>query len=204
MPRPFGPAFHETAPNELLQYDYLNVGPSSADPCYILLLRDDHSDFKQLHPTADMLPDTTANAIIYSSASFRVPKAFMSDGPSQFGNDTLRRVAKELKYSHHFTLPCWPWSNRAVERLAKEVLRTFRAIQSELQHHEEEWPDLVPIVQSALNHYHSPQRDDVAPITAFTGLDPLPPIHTFIRRETSSEVTIAKAQREQSINISEL
>lgn len=59
----------------------------------------------------------------------------MRDGPTHFKNETLRLVAKGLQVPHHFTLPYSPWSNGAVERLGKEMLRFFRSVVSELQMH---------------------------------------------------------------------
>eukprot|EP00178_Gracilaria_changii_P000257 TRINITY_DN1027_c0_g1_i1.p2 TRINITY_DN1027_c0_g1~~TRINITY_DN1027_c0_g1_i1.p2 ORF type:complete len:1106 (+),score=114.18 TRINITY_DN1027_c0_g1_i1:5972-9289(+) len=44
VPRPFGPALHGTTANDLLQFYYIEIGPSKARLKYILMLRDDHSD----------------------------------------------------------------------------------------------------------------------------------------------------------------
>ena len=74
----------------------------------------------------------------------------MSDKPTHFKSETVRAVTRGLKVPHHFTLTYTPWSNGAVQRLGKEPLRAFRSIVSELQMKFEEWPDLLPVVQSAL------------------------------------------------------
>lgn len=50
-----------------------------------------------------------------------------------------------------------------------KLLRMIRAIGSELSKNQDEWPDLVQIVQSELYISASPQRGNGAPITAFTG-----------------------------------
>ena len=88
-------------------------------------------------------------------------------------NETVRLLTKGLKVPHHFTLPYTPWSNGSIERLGKELLRVFRSVISELRMRFEEWPDLVPLVQSAINNAPSPQRGGVAPITVFTCNDSL-------------------------------
>ena len=204
VPRPFGPSFHGTAPHDLLQFDYIELGESSSGEKYVLMLRDDHSDFKWFFPCMETTAETAAQAIIDWCSSFAVPKALMSDGPTHFKNETIRLVCKGLQVPHHFTRPYCPWSNGAVERLGKELLRTLRALLSELQMRPTEWTNLIPIVQSVLNHAPSPQRGNVAPITAFTGLEPTPPVKTFIRTATSTPLTITDIQLEKSVNIHEL
>jgi len=200
IPRPFGPSVHGTKANDLLQFDYIEIGPSGSGEKYILMLRDDLSDYKWFFAFTDTDAKNAAQAIIDWSAAFGVPNGLMSDGPTHFRNETVRLVAKGLKVPHHFTLPYTPWSNGAVERLGKELLRVFRSVVSELQMDLKEWPDLMPLVQSALNNAPSPQRGNVAPITAFTGMEPSPPIATFLRTVTTKPVTLSEVQRERAIN----
>ena len=109
---------------------------------------------------------------------------------------------KRPQGSHHFTLPYTPGSDGAVERLGKELLRVFRSIVSELQMRFEEWPDLLPVVQSALNNGPSPQRRDISPITSFLGRDPTPPIGTFLRTKNTETVTLGDGDRERMLNVS--
>lgn len=204
VPRPFGSSVHGTSPNELLQFDYIEIAPSGTGDKYVLMLRDDHSDYKWFFAFADTSAENAAQVIIDWSAAFGVPKMLMSNGPTHFKNEAVRLVSKGLKVPHHFTLPYTPWSNGAVERLGKEVLRVFRSVCSELQLRPEEWTDLLPLIQSALNNAPSPQRGNVSPLTAFTGSDPTPPISTFIRSSTSTPVSITDVQRERSLNIAAL
>eukprot|EP00737_Agarophyton_chilense_P004793 gb/GEZJ01006384.1/.p2 GENE.gb/GEZJ01006384.1/~~gb/GEZJ01006384.1/.p2 ORF type:complete len:161 (-),score=13.18 gb/GEZJ01006384.1/:638-1120(-) len=128
----------------------------------------------------------------------------MSDGPTHFKNETIRLVSTGLMVPHHFTVPYSSWSNRAVERLGKELLRVLRATFSEFQMRPEEWPDLLPVVQSVLNKCPSPQRGNVSPLKAFTVQTPTPPVSTFIRSSISSPVTLSEPQKERCLNISRL
>ena len=168
------------------------------------MLRDDHSDYKWFFPFSDTLAENAAIAIIDWCAAFGVPNGLMSDGPTHFRNETVRLVCKGLKVPHHFTLPNTPWSNGAVERLGKELIRVFRAALSELQLDLKEWPDLLPVVQSVLNNSPSPQRGNVAPITAYLGREPTPPIRTFLRSRNTKVVTIEEATQERLLSISTL
>ena len=176
IPRPFGPSFYGTFPNELLQFDYIDLGPSSTSDKYVFMLRDDLSGYCWFYPTPSTSAEQASHALIDWCAAFGAPKSFMSDSPTHFKNSTLNLLCKGLRTRHHFTLPYAPWSNGAIERLGKELLRSCRAILSELQLPLNTWPDILPIIQSALNHSPSPQRKDLSPIEIFTGLKPSPPI----------------------------
>ncbi|CDF38803.1 unnamed protein product [Chondrus crispus] len=204
MPRRFGPAFHGTHRNDLLQFDYIDLGTGSDGANYVLMMRDDFSDYKWFFPFADTSAANAATAIIDWCAALGVPKSLMSDGPTHLRNETIRLVAKGLKVPHHFTLPYCPWSNGAVERLGKELVRTCRATLSELQMRPEEWPDILPIIQSTLNNTPSRHRGNVAPITAFLGADPTPPIHTFLRSSTVTSMTVSEVQADHILNVDKL
>lgn len=149
-------------------------------------------------PCSDTSADTAARAIIDWASAFGVPKSLMSDGPTHFKNEMVRLVAKGLKVPHHFTLPYSPWSNGSVERFGKELLLVFRSVVSELQMQPKEWTDLVPLIQSVLNNAPSPQRRNITPITAFTGMDPTPPVSTFILSSTCAPVLVSDTARAHS------
>ena len=200
VPRPCGPYVHGTAANDLLQFDFLEIGPGTGGMKYILMLRDDFSAYCWLCPFSNANAASTAEALLEWTTSFNVPKMLMSDQGTHFKNETIRRLSRALKVPHHFTLPHAPWSNGQVERLGKEILRTLRVMVSELRLNFSEWPDLVPLVQSALNNSPSPQRANKAPITIFMGREPSPPVATFIRHETGRPVTISEANRERMLN----
>lgn len=204
VPRPFGPALHGTKPNDLIQFDYIELGVSNTGEKHVLMLRDDHSGYCWFYPCPDQTAESTANALLDWCAAFGAPSAFMSDSPTHFKNETIRLLTKGLQSRHHFTLPYCPWSNGAVERLGNELLRIFRAVLSETQLPKDEWPQLLPIFQSAINNSPSPARSNIAPITAFTGAPPSRPIDTFMRAIDSTPVTLTEAQTERELNINSL
>lgn len=116
----------------------------------------------------------------------------------------MRHLTRGLKCKNHFTQAYCPWSNGAIGRLGKEILRACRALISELQLRVDSWPDLIQIIQSVTNHSPSPQRNNIAPVSGFTGLSPSTPINTFIRSDTSALVRVNEAQIERSSNTSNL
>lgn len=176
IPRPFGLAVHGTAPNDLLQFDYIKITAAVTGEKYVLMLRDDHSSYYWFFAFADTSAENAARAIIDSSTAFGVPNDLVSDGPTHFKNETVRLVAEGLRVPHRHTLPYSPWSSGAVERLGKELLLIFRAVTTELRLGFNEWPDLLSIVQSAINNAPSPQPRGVPPVKAMTGTDASPPI----------------------------
>lgn len=113
-------------------------------------------------------------------------------------------VSKGLKVLHYFNLPYSPWSNGRIDRLGNELLRAFRSILSELHMPPEECPDLLPLVQSALNNAPSLQRSDIAPIAAFTAMETTTPVSTFISSSNASPITIEDDHRERAINVETL
>lgn len=161
MPRPFGPAIHCTKENDLLKFDYINLGTAENCAQYVLMLLDDYTDLKWFFSFSDTCHSNATTSIIDWCSSFGIPKGLMSDGPTHFKNEAVRLVSKGLKVPHHFTIPYCTWSNGAVVRLGKELVRTCRDILSELQIRPEEWPDVLLIIQSALNNAQSPQRNKI-------------------------------------------
>ena len=65
-------------------------------------------------------------------------------------------------------------------------------------------PQLVPIFQSALNNQTSPQRQNVAPITAITGRQSSNPVTTFLRCTDCHPISVTAAQLEAAVNVADL
>lgn len=114
VPHRFSPSFDATMPSVLLQLDYIETAASSAGEKYVLMLRDDHSDYKWFFAFPNTAAQIDATAIIDWSAAFSVPNGLISDGPTHFKNDTTCPVARGLKIPRHFTLL---YFQKATERL---------------------------------------------------------------------------------------
>lgn len=94
------------------------------------MVKDDHSGYCWLYPAITTDAVTVTEALLDKSVAFVALSGLISDGPTHFKNETVRLVTKELRTAHHFTQPYRPWSNGAIERLDKEVLRIARALLS--------------------------------------------------------------------------
>ena len=57
-----------------------------------------------------------------------------------------------LGVHHHITLTHCPWFNGSVEVTGRELIRTMKALLSELQLSLEQWEVTVPMIQYVLNH----------------------------------------------------
>lgn len=62
--RPFGPAVHVTVSNGLFQFGYIGIYPIESDGKYVLLLSDDHSNYKWAFAFSGTSAENAARAII--------------------------------------------------------------------------------------------------------------------------------------------
>lgn len=85
-----------------------------------------------------------------------------------------------------------------------ELLSLFGSIVSERRPDNREWKDILPLVKSAINNSHSPQRVRVLQITAMAGIDASSPIKTFYRSNTLTSTSLSDAQHEIVVNVKNL
>lgn len=79
VPRPFCPAVHSVKPDDLLQDDYLELGPGSTGQQYVLILSDDHSGYCWLFPFTNTNAENAAHVIVDWCAAFGIPGSLISD-----------------------------------------------------------------------------------------------------------------------------
>jgi hypothetical protein len=63
-PRPMGEALHASKPNEVIHFDYLYMGPSVDDVKYVLLFKDDYSNYVWLKQCKNADAYSTAVVLI--------------------------------------------------------------------------------------------------------------------------------------------
>jgi Integrase core domain/Integrase zinc binding domain len=203
-PRPFGEALHASEPNEVIHFDYLYMGPSTAGFKYLLLIKDDLSGYLWLVPTRAADAAATVDALSLWFASFGVAKTWVSDQGSHFKNQVMEHLRKALRSQHHFTTAYTPWANGSIERACREVLRAVRALLSEFRLPFSHWPTLSRLVQSILNNSPSPQRGDLAPITTFTGRPPDSPLQSLVFTLADKTLSLSAIRSQQLLNIERL
>ena len=84
-------------------------------------------------------------------ASFGVPKAFTSDGGMHFTERVMQVVSPRLRMVHHFGVESVLRSHGTVQRMDREVVKTFRAVLSEGRYPPSEWLLALGAVQWARN-----------------------------------------------------
>lgn len=176
--RPYSPTVHGTAANDLFQFGYIEIAKAYSGKHYVLMLCDDYLNYRWLFACPETSHKHAIRAAIDWCTSFGVPR-LKSDCITHLDNDVLPLFAKWKRVPQHFTLPHSPWNNGGVERIVKELLRVFPAMVSELRLDHDDWPDLLPLVQSAIDNISSLQQAGESTITAMTGLAATPPISTF-------------------------
>lgn len=79
---------------------------STSGEKYILMLRDDHSDYCWVFAVERTCIESTERPIIDWGTVFGVPKSIMSNGPTHFKNKTIRPTCKgsESSPSLYFTI----------------------------------------------------------------------------------------------------
>jgi Integrase core domain/Integrase zinc binding domain/Chromo (CHRromatin Organisation MOdifier) domain len=204
IPRPMGHALHAERPNELLHFDFLYMDKSTSGELYVLILKDDASGFVWLVPCETADAETTATALLQWFALFGVVLTWTSDRGTHFKNTVIQRLNRSLHAHHHFTTPYCPQSNGTVETVCKEVLRACRAPLSEFRMSSLDWPQILPVLQSILNHSVRSSLGDRAPITVFTGLPADNPLRTLVPSGTTQEKSLEYVRARRLVHISDM
>jgi hypothetical protein len=100
-PRPRGEALHASKPNEVIHFDYLYMGPSVDDAKYVLIVKDDSSNYVGLKQCKNADAYSTAAVLIEWFAAFGVAQQWVSDQGSLFKNTVMADMQKQL--GRHFT-----------------------------------------------------------------------------------------------------
>ncbi len=177
------------------------MGESTTGHCYILILKDDASSFIWLEPCLTADAQTTVDVLTRWFSSIGVVLTWNSDRGSHFKNTVMTALNRALHAHHNFTTAYCPQSNGTVETVCKEVLRAARALLSEFRMKEKEWPAVVRIIQSVLNHSKRPSLGNRAPVTVFTGLPADNPLRTILPPDTATAKTIDQIKLLRNMHI---
>ena len=165
---------------DVLHFDYLSLGESDVintgglvDGGYkhVLVLMDDVSRFVWLEGAVSCSMEVAARSMLKWFASFGVTKAFTSDGGTNFTGQVMQMLSSRLGVVHHFDVANASWSHGTMERMNREVVRTFRAVLIERRRPPSEWPLALEAVQWALNSAYR-DRMGTTPFQMMTGRPP--------------------------------
>jgi hypothetical protein len=114
--------------------------------------------------------DQAAESLLDWSKRFGVVRQWVSDQGTHFKNQTVSKLKNVLGAHHHFTTAYTPWANGTVEVVNRELLKGVKALLSERKLQVQDWPRVLPVVQSALNTMPADRLNGTAPLTACTAL----------------------------------
>ena len=148
--RPYHTTTLPTRCREILLADYLYVRHSQ----YILVLVDGFSRKIILHATNSANAETMVKAVLQFRADFGLDDVLLlvTDQGSHFSNRLLQQLQKQLRFVHHFSMAHAHWTHGAAEVMNSSVLKHLRKLCSEYSLHEDDWPQLLPIVTFLINN----------------------------------------------------
>ena len=180
IPRPLGTTITATGPGQELRFDFAHVRPPADTDGHefrwILTLQDSFSRFVELVPAKSAESGVVVNAILGWYARFGRARRWISDGGSHMVNEVLSELRRLCNADHHVVVSYSSQSNGQVERVHREVWTALRAICAEARLDHGQWPSLLPIVASVINHSPSTVLDGLAPVTVHCGLPAINPV----------------------------
>jgi IS30 family transposase len=170
IPRPMMHTRYATLQNQLLHFDFLYIGPCVSGCTYLLVLKDDHTNYTWLRPSRIADGESAVHAVLELCSTFGIVHNWCSDQGRNFVKFLMQSVARELRVQHRFTTAYAPWANGNVEMVCRIVLSSLRKLCSEFSLAFMEWPKVLYIVQSLLNSTPSNKLVGRSPLTPFTTL----------------------------------
>ena len=175
VPRPFGATVTPHEANEILDFDYLYIGPSNFEFKQLLFVRDRLSGYVDMFLSSEPNAVHVAESLLDWFSRHGIANMWVTDRGSHFANNVIAELRIRLCASHHFHLAYCPWTHAGVETVNSHILAVMRSLQSEFRLTAMQWPLMLPIVRSVINHTISPGLR-FAPITLFTGREPSTPL----------------------------
>jgi len=139
------------APMERISIDTMGPYKKSARGYeYTLVVIDNFSRFVELYPLQSVDANEAAERILEFVSRYGQPQQILSDGGTQFLNDTVKELCKLLQVSTIVATPYSKEENGIVERANKEVLRHLRAFLADSKILEA-WSSYLPLIQRIMN-----------------------------------------------------
>jgi hypothetical protein len=118
---------------------------------YILVVIDTFSRYVTLWPTRSTTATEAADVLVQHIGMFGNPKEILTDGGSQFNNQTMEELVAYLNAQLLITIAYSKEENAIVERSNKEVMRHLRAFIFD-QRIIADWVKYLPLVQRIINN----------------------------------------------------
>jgi hypothetical protein len=203
IPRTLGLQIHGTTPNAVLHFDfvYIRAVPKSASHSYtwVLVLKDDYSRWVELVPATAADAYTAATALMDWMKRFGAAPIWVSDRGTHFKNQMVADIAERMLVDHHFTTAHIHYNNGTVERVMRELKATLVSLLRETKLDRDEWPRLLPAVQSALNQAPREPLGGLSAMEVFTGLKPQRALDVILRDNVPVNVAMHPVDADQIV-----
>ena len=133
MPRPYSETLHANKRNQVLHYDFLYIGSMNPDYQYVLVIKDDFSNYVELIKCKSADHKVVVEALLHWYSRLGIPEIHVSDNASHFKNQVIKELNRQMSIKHHYTIAYAPWTNGTVEVVNKTLLEIMRALCSEMR-----------------------------------------------------------------------
>lgn len=199
MPRPLGEQLHSDTPNEVHHFDFIFIQKDvTGGPQYVFMQKDDATNLVKF--TACRVPEgaVCVDALMEWAALFGMPKTWVSDSPTHMVNALMEGLAARYHAVHHAVCAYSPWANGSVEVVGRDLLQVLRSLLQEWRLPFSDWPKLLVLVETVLNHSLSPKLGNIAPTTAMTGLPAQRPIDFAVEPGRVETVSLAAVESKRA------
>ena len=163
--------------NDVVHLDHVQMTATAEGFEWILLIVDDYTKLTVLVPVQTTTHMAMWDALVHSWMQyFGAPKSFISDNGPAFAAQRFRDECKHLGTHVHLTTPNVPQTHGVVERTARYMRETCDKILSEKQWTRNNWTEVLPTVQGALNQTPTDRLGGHSPIELAFGMDPIDPV----------------------------
>jgi len=180
QPRPLAGTITATAPCQELCFDFVHIRPPALTDghnyTWLLVLQDSFSRFVELVPCEAADSDVVVRSLLLWFARFGIVRRWRSDGGSHFCSTVVQEFSRLCNADHHIVVAYSSQSNGQIERANREVLTGLRAICAEARLDHGQWPSVLPVVASVINHSPSTVLAGYAPVEVQTGRPPTNPV----------------------------
>ena len=183
IPRPWGSRVKAKRRNEILHMDYLYMGDSVDGYKWLLVLKEGLSHFCRIIPAYSATSMVAVEALLQWFSLYGIVDLLVTDMGSHFINSVIKALLERLSVRHDIIPAGCSWINGLIERLNRDVLSVFRPLLAELGITHNDWPRLVPLVQSILNLGPEESLGWHSPTEIFTGLTATTPLDTIVRSD---------------------
>ena len=175
-----GSQLHARVPDEIMNFDFLQLETSIDGFEYLLVIKDDFSGWVELFPNQDPCANCVADAFADLNSRHSAAKIWISDNGSHFKNHIMERLAETYGVDHHYTAPYSPWANGSVERVNPVVNPLFRVLLAKKQLNAARWHAILNLFVTGINMVPSRFRSNKSPFELRVP-------------RTSSDVTLSEA-----------